>query len=98
MCGRYGLTLNREELDDAYPVDVVLSEHHPRWNIAPTQVAPVLVSDGRRRFIDTFRWGLVPHWSRDPAMGARMVNARSSSPDSAVICAHAARIRSSSRY
>ncbi len=77
MCGRYGLTLKREELDGAYPVDVVLAEHHPRWNVAPTQDAPVLVSDGRRRFVDAFRWGLVPHWSRDPSMGARMINARS---------------------
>ena len=77
MCGRYGLTLKREELDGAYPVDVVLTEHHPRWNIAPTQDAPVLVSDGQRRFVDAFRWGLVPHWSKDPSMGARMINARS---------------------
>lgn len=79
MCGRYGLTLKREELDGAYPVDVILAEHHPRWNIAPTQLAPVLVSDGRRRVIDAFRWGLVPHWARDPSMGARMINARSES-------------------
>ena len=77
MCGRYGLTLKREQLDGAYPVDVVLAGHHPRWNIAPTQEAPVLVSDGRRRFVDAFRWGLVPHWARDPSMGARMINARS---------------------
>jgi len=23
-----------------------------------------------------FRWGLVPHWSRDPSMGSRLINAR----------------------
>ena len=77
MCGRYGLSLKREELDGAYPVDVILAEHRPRWNIAPTQDAPVLVSDRHRRFVDAFRWGLVPHWSKDPSMGARMINARS---------------------
>lgn len=77
MCGRYGLTARREQLDDAYPVDVVLTDHHPRWNIAPTQHAPVLLSDGRQRRIEAFRWGLVPHWAKDPSLGPRMINARS---------------------
>jgi putative SOS response-associated peptidase YedK len=76
MCGRYGLTAHREQLDDAYPVDVVLVDHHPRWNIAPTQDAPILLSDGRERRIEAFRWGLVPHWAKEPSMGARMINAR----------------------
>jgi putative SOS response-associated peptidase YedK len=76
MCGRYGLTANREQLDEAYPVDVVLTEHHPRWNIAPTQEAPILLSDGRQRRIEAFWWGLVPHWAKDTSLGPRMINAR----------------------
>jgi putative SOS response-associated peptidase YedK len=76
MCGRYGLTANREQLDEAYPVDVVLTEHHPRWNIAPTQDAPVLLRNGRQRRIEAFRWGLVPHWAKDASLGPRMINAR----------------------
>lgn len=76
MCGRYGLTATREQLDEAYPVDVLLTEHHPRWNIAPTQEAPVLLSDGRQRRIDAFRWGLIPHWAKDTSLGPRMINAR----------------------
>ena len=76
MCGRYGLTAHREQLDDAYPVDVVLADHHPRWNIAPTQDAPILFGDGRERRIEAFRWGLVPHWAKEPSIGARMINAR----------------------
>jgi putative SOS response-associated peptidase YedK len=77
MCGRYGLTVHREQLDGAYPVDVVLSEHRPRWNIAPTQEAPVLWNDGQLRRIENFQWGLVPHWAKDPSIGGRMINARS---------------------
>lgn len=64
---------------DAYPADVVLVEHRPRYNIAPTQDAPVVVSDGHRRFLAPFRWGLVPHWADDPAMGNRLINARAES-------------------
>lgn len=79
MCGRYALSATREQLDDAYPVDVILAEHHPRWNIAPTQDAPILLSDGRERRIESFRWGLVPHWAKDPSLGPRMINARAES-------------------
>ncbi len=31
---------------------------------------------GPRRVLGTFRWGLVPSWARDPAVGSRMINAR----------------------
>ena len=31
--------------------------------------------DGRR--MGLLRWGLVPVWAKDPAMGSRMINARS---------------------
>lgn len=79
MCGRYTLTATREELDGAYPVDLVLTEHHPRWNIAPTQEAPVLIRAGRTRRVEALRWGLIPHWARDPSIGRRLVNARSES-------------------
>ncbi|RME47353.1 MAG: SOS response-associated peptidase, partial [Caldilineae bacterium] len=28
------------------------------------------------RRLDTFRWGLIPAWAKDPAIGSRMINAR----------------------
>ena len=33
-------------------------------------------SDGKTRKIDLLRWGLIPSWSKDAAVGARMINAR----------------------
>jgi putative SOS response-associated peptidase YedK len=30
----------------------------------------------RRRVLDQFRWGLVPHWAKDVRMGNKMINAR----------------------
>jgi putative SOS response-associated peptidase YedK len=50
----------------------------PRYNIAPTQPVPVV----RRGYTGTFRaslmrWGLIPSWAADPAIGARTINARS---------------------
>jgi putative SOS response-associated peptidase YedK len=33
-------------------------------------------ADGRHRQLRVLRWGLVPFWAKDPAIGNRMVNAR----------------------
>lgn len=56
----------------------------PRYNIAPTQpVAAVRrsESDGSREMV-LLRWGLVPPWSKDPASGPGMINARSETASS----------------
>jgi putative SOS response-associated peptidase YedK len=48
----------------------------PRYNIAPTQaVAVVRAGEGGRR-LDGLRWGLIPSWAKDEALGDRMINAR----------------------
>lgn len=77
MCGRYSLTTQREDLARALdlPLDAVLDPLAPRYNIAPTQPVPVLVNDGGTRMV-LRRWGLVPDWARDPAIGNRLINAR----------------------
>ena len=52
----------------------------PRYNIAPTQ--PVVAvrmgggPTGEGPELAELRWGLIPHWAKDPAIGARMINAR----------------------
>jgi putative SOS response-associated peptidase YedK len=48
----------------------------PRFNIAPSQEAPVVVQNGAKRNVEMFRWGLVPSWAKDPAVGNKMINAR----------------------
>jgi putative SOS response-associated peptidase YedK len=74
MCGRYTLTVDQEALSAALGVELLLSDHpSPRYNVAPTQEAPVLVGGEVRRL----RWGLVPPWTDDPSKGARLINARS---------------------
>jgi putative SOS response-associated peptidase YedK len=56
-----------------------VSDCAPRYNIAPTQMAPVIRSDrdsGERR-LDLLRWGLIPFWAKDESIGSKMINARS---------------------
>lgn len=47
----------------------------PRYNIAPTQMAPVIVNLGEAVLKD-MRWGLIPFWAKEEEIGSRMINAR----------------------
>lgn len=50
----------------------------PRYNVAPTQRAPVVRQDAKgERSAASLTWGLVPHWAKDPTIGSRLINARS---------------------
>ena len=46
-----------------------------RYNIAPTQEVLTVVG-GENRRAGLMRWGLIPHWAKDPKIGNRMINAR----------------------
>ena len=49
----------------------------PRYNVAPSQdVAAVRAAEGGRS-LAMLRWGLIPAWARDPAIGHKLINARS---------------------
>ncbi|MEM7482611.1 MAG: SOS response-associated peptidase [Acidobacteriota bacterium] len=78
MCGRYTQTAPGETLADLFELPAI-PELAPRFNIAPTQQAPVVrVLEARgARQLDDLRWGLVPFWADDLKMGSRMINARS---------------------
>jgi putative SOS response-associated peptidase YedK len=80
MCGRYSLTSPLDDLVEVFEVsEVALAGHRPRYNIAPTQQAPVLVLGHTGLRLGSLRWGLVPFWADDPRVGNRMINARSES-------------------
>lgn len=77
MCTRYRLTMTEEELLATYVAELFLDDYGPRYNIAPTQPVPVLVSREGARRVEPFRFGLVPAWAKDPSIGNRLLNARS---------------------
>jgi putative SOS response-associated peptidase YedK len=78
MCGRFTLSIDPASLQDAFPAFLFPSQIPPRYNIAPTQPILVLPNDGTNR-ADYFVWGLIPSWSKDPAIGSRLINARAES-------------------
>jgi putative SOS response-associated peptidase YedK len=76
MCGRFLLTAPVEALRRLFGVEAAFNLA-PRYNIAPTQETPVLRLDsGGGRVLAMLRWGLVPSWAKDPAIGSNLINAR----------------------
>lgn len=77
MCGRFTLTASPELVAEFFEV-AEMPPLTPRYNIAPTQPAPVVRWDRRQkqRRMSLLRWGLIPHWADDPSIGYKMINAR----------------------
>jgi putative SOS response-associated peptidase YedK len=75
MCGRFTLTVDPADLQEAFPDFNFPAQVGARFNIAPTQPVLVLPNDGMNR-ADFYVWGLIPSWAKDPAIGSRLINAR----------------------
>lgn len=79
MCGRYAIygPVSRANRDTIEFLGEEI-EFSPRYNAAPTQTLPVYREHSERgRELALLRWGLVPSWAKDAAIGARTINARS---------------------
>jgi len=78
MCGRYALTS---------PPAVIAERFHLLWapeieahyNIAPSQMIPVVRETAEGRALALLKWGLIPWWAKDAHIGAKLVNARAES-------------------
>jgi putative SOS response-associated peptidase YedK len=77
MCGRFTLFEPDKVLAKAFGVSG-FPPRSLRYNIAPSQpIAAVrAVPTGSGRELALLRWGLIPSWSKDPAIGNRLINAR----------------------
>jgi putative SOS response-associated peptidase YedK len=77
MCGRFTLFEADKILSKEFGVSGV-PPLSPRYNIAPSQpIAAVRTPHtGAGRELALLRWGLIPSWSKDPAIGNRLINAR----------------------
>ena len=81
MCGRYTITRQAGLIEDFEAVldDRVQANEwwKPRFNVAPTQPAPVVILREGVRTVEMMRWGLVPFWGAKPgAKPPLMINAR----------------------
>jgi putative SOS response-associated peptidase YedK len=77
MCSRYFLDADGNIIAYTFRVPVT-GPIRKRFNIAPTQEAPVIrVGEEGAREVALLRWGLVPPWAKEIAVGNKMINARS---------------------
>ena len=80
MCGRYAFYESWQEFLREYNIEVDhVNEFPPVYNAAPSMRLPVLYQSDAKRHIDIYRWGLIPHWSKDEQIGYKMINARGES-------------------
>src|SRR5512143_7469 len=75
MCGRYALTSPPAVIAERFRL-LWTPEVPPHYNIAPSQMIPVVREMEGGRELVFLKWGLVPRWAKDAHIGARFVNVR----------------------
>ncbi len=77
MCGHFTLGATATDLAAQFNLATV-PPWTPRYNIAPTQEVLVVRQPAPQTSREAYlhRWGLVPPWANDPAIGTRLINAR----------------------
>jgi putative SOS response-associated peptidase YedK len=79
MCGRYALHANPEVVALQFGLDQA-PEFKRSYNVCPgTDILVVRRDRDGRRVARAHRWGLIPHWAKDPAIGNKLANARGES-------------------
>jgi putative SOS response-associated peptidase YedK len=74
MCGRFTFQPS-EAFYGRFQISNRLDSLVPRYNIAPGQMVPVVISHSPQRVV-LMRWGLIPHWAKDQKTAYKMINAR----------------------
>ncbi len=74
MCGRFTLEPTAK-FYERFHIENHLDKLVARYNIAPSQQVPVVISKSPNRVL-MMHWGLIPHWAKDPKIGYKMINAR----------------------
>lgn len=76
MCGRFSLGASATMLASHFNVQEGIS-WTARYNLAPSQeVVTVVQPPDSAREVRRMRWGLIPAWAKDPAIGNQLINAR----------------------
>jgi len=73
MCGRFTISLAEQLVIQEFNIKNILAHFKPNYNVAPMQLVPVVI---KGRTLDTYRWGLIPHWAHNPKLAYKMINAR----------------------
>ena len=81
MCGRFTLSIDVSELQQAFNLLREGFDYAPRYNIAPGQNILAITPGPAGRKTSYMHWGLVPSWAREAKVGYKMINARAETVD-----------------
>ena len=65
MCGRFTITTDKVEfILDKFKAKFApgFEEYKPRYNVAPGQMVPVIVTKDGKRYLTNMSWGFIPPW------------------------------------
>jgi len=79
MCGRFAQATSLSQLARQFGAETSVDIAVPGYNVAPTSTVAVvrIPKPGAVRVMEGLKWGFIPSWAKDPALGAKMANARS---------------------
>jgi putative SOS response-associated peptidase YedK len=66
---------DNDELEEEFGIKPTAVAWPPSENVSPGDSIPV-ITDAIERELKVMRWGLVPSWAKDPAIGYKTINAR----------------------
>ena len=76
-----GIDLSRRKqiIEEHFDCGPWEDDWNPRYNVAPTQPVPVIRQHPKEpvRTLSLMRWGLIPHWAKDPSIAGSTINAKS---------------------
>lgn len=74
MCGRYSLNKSKIQLEERFQAEMLV-DFKPRFNIAPTQLVPVITSESPKGF-SFFYWGITPDFAKNKPVSQKFINAK----------------------
>lgn len=75
MCGRFVLLTDLSKIRERFSVAASDLEALPVGALVPGREIPAVIAQEENRLVG-LRWGLIPAWARDPAIGRKLFNAR----------------------
>jgi putative SOS response-associated peptidase YedK len=76
MCGRFSFSPEIQQIITRFHIDEVTFDYIPRYNIAPGQMIPAIISHEGKNRLGQLKWGLIPFWAKDEKIAFKTINAK----------------------
>jgi putative SOS response-associated peptidase YedK len=84
MCGRFAIDIDTPTFVRRFHVRQMEIKLEPHYNVAPGMYLLVVIHRSPNQAV-LMKWGLVPHWSREPKVKFSTINARAETLESSAV-------------